>query len=112
MLFGPDDVSDAERSFIDDRGEATPIPAASTSIAAFLGPLARGPVVGAGGPIREPVKVTSWEQFQSLFGYRPAPGFFTWYSVRGFFENGGTACYVSRVTNARYASSTRGMRRS
>jgi hypothetical protein len=92
--------------YIDEFAPGGPIPAASTNIAAFLGPLARGPVVGANGPIREPVKVTSWDQFQSMFGYRPAPGFFTWYAVRGFFENGGTACYISRVTNATYARST------
>jgi hypothetical protein len=89
--------------YIDEFAPGAPIQAAGTNIAAFLGPMLKGPVVGAKGPIKEPVKVTSWDQFKILFGARPTPGFFTWYSVRGFFENGGTACYVYRVTNAEYA---------
>ncbi|WP_020476523.1 phage tail sheath family protein [Zavarzinella formosa] len=91
--------------YIDEFAPGAPVQAASTNIAAFLGPLLKGPVVGAKGPIKDPVKVTSWDQFKATFGARPAPGFFTWYAVRGFFENGGTACYVSRVTNATYVSS-------
>lgn len=92
--------------YIDEFAPGAPIQAAGTNIAAFLGPMLKGPVVGAGGPIKEPVKVTSWDQFKMLFGARPTPGFFTWYSIRGFFENGGTACYVYRVTNASYAFTT------
>ncbi|TWW09193.1 tail protein [Planctomyces bekefii] len=89
--------------YIDEFAPGAPIQAAGTNIAAFLGPMLKGPVVYPKGPIKEPMKVTSWDQFKAFFGARPSPGFFTWYSVRGFFENGGTACYVYRVTNARYA---------
>jgi len=92
--------------YIDEFAPGAPIQAASTNIAAFLGPLLKGPVVDPAGPIKDPIKVTSWDQFKVLFGARPSPGFFTWYAVRGFFENGGTACYPFRVTNATYASST------
>jgi hypothetical protein len=92
--------------YIDEFAPGPPIQAASTNIAAFLGPLLKGPVVDPTGPIKDPIKVTSWDQFKVLFGARPSPGFFTWYAVRGFFENGGTACYPFRVTNASYAKST------
>src|SRR5689334_2734704 len=92
--------------YIEEFAPAGPIPAAGTNIAAFLGPMLKGPVVEHDGPIKEPVKITSWDQFKATFGARPSPGFFTWYSVRGFFENGGTACYVYRVTNSSYARST------
>lgn len=90
--------------YIDEFAPGGPIPAAGTSVTAFLGPLLKGPVVGKKGPIKEPVKVTSWDQFKMTFGARSSPGFFTWYAVRGFFENGGTACYMYRVTNAEYAA--------
>lgn len=89
--------------YIEEFAPGGPIPAAGTSTAAFLGPMLKGPVVDRDGPVKEPVKVTSLDQFKMLFGARPSPGFFTWYAVRGFFENGGAACYVYRVTNATYA---------
>jgi hypothetical protein len=34
----------------------------------------------------------------------PLPGFFLWYTVRGFFENGGQVCYVVRASNGKCAS--------
>lgn len=92
--------------YIEEFAPGAPVQAAGTNTTAFVGPLLKGPVVGKDGPIKEPVKITSWDQFKATFGARPAPGFFTWYAVRGFFENGGTTCYVNRVTNARYAKST------
>ncbi len=90
--------------YIEEFAPGGPIPAAGTNVAAFLGPLLKGPVVGKKGPVKEPIKVTSWDQFRTVFGARPSPGFLTWYAIRGFFENGGTACYVYRVTNAEYAA--------
>src|SRR5437763_897940 len=91
--------------YIDEFAPGGPIPAAGTNVAAFLGPLQKGPVIVEHGPQKYPLKVTSWDQFKAVFGARPAPGFFTWYAVRGFFENGGVACYVYRVSNANYARS-------
>src|SRR5437868_5618291 len=92
--------------YIDEFAPGGPIAGAATNIAAFLGPLAKGPVVLEDGPVKYPVKITSFDQFKAQFGARPAPGFFTWYAIRGFFENGGTACYVHRVSNATYGSGT------
>jgi hypothetical protein len=64
-----------------------------TSTAAILGPAGKG-------PLNEPIKVTSWDQFLQSFGELPLDGFYLWYAVRGFFENGGLICYVTRVSNA------------
>jgi phage tail sheath protein FI len=91
--------------YIEEFAPGAPIEGAATNIAAILGPLADGPVITTDGPpiYRLPPRITSLDQFKQVFGSRPAPGFFTWYAVRGFFENGGTAVYVYRVSNARYA---------
>ncbi len=89
--------------YIEEFAPGAPIQPAATNVAAFLGPLAKGPVIDPDGPYKAPIKVTSLDQFLATFGARPAPGYFTWYAVRGFFENGGTACYVYRVSNATYA---------
>ncbi len=89
--------------YIDEFAPGGPIPAAGTNVAAILGPLAEGPLIVKDGPVKYPVKVTSFDQFKKIFGARPAPGFYTWYAVRGFFENDGNACYVYRVSNATYA---------
>jgi phage tail sheath protein FI len=72
-----------------------PIEGVGTSTAAFLGP-------SAAGPLNEPTLITSWDGFQSVFGDSPLDGSYLWYGVRGFFDNGGTACYVTRVSNAAY----------
>ena len=71
--------------YIEEFAPGAPIQSAATNIAAILGPLARGPVVGKDTPYKYPLKVTSLDQFKQVFGTRPAPGFFTWYGVRGFF---------------------------
>lgn len=56
------------------------------------------------GPTERAVKLTSWRQFLDAFG---APLGFTHggQSVRLFFENGGSACYVARVTDKDAAQS-------
>src|SRR5436309_2643209 len=89
--------------YIDEFAPGAPIQGAGTSLTAFLGPLMKGEIKDA---VKKPPLVTSWDRFRLLFGNRPAPGFFTWYAVRGFFENGGTACYIVRVSNADYARGT------
>src|SRR5437868_622310 len=78
---------------------APPIQGISTSTAAFLGPTANG-------PLRKPSQITSWEAFKSMFGDQPVPGHYLWYAVRGFFANGGSICYVVRISNANMASLT------
>jgi Bacteriophage tail sheath protein len=83
--------------YIEEFAPAPPIQGVSTSVAAFLGP-------AASGPILEPTLVTSWDQFKQIFGAQPVAGFYLWYAVRGFFENEGLLAYIVRVSNAAAAS--------
>ncbi|MFC7388219.1 phage tail sheath subtilisin-like domain-containing protein [Sphaerisporangium rhizosphaerae] len=85
--------------YIDEFAPAPPIQGVGTSTAAFVGPAATGDK-------DTPIKITRWENFQSVFGASPVPGHHLWYAVRGFFENGGQTCYVVRVSNATYATLT------
>ena len=79
--------------YIDEFTPGAPIQGVGTSTVAFLG-------ASTDGPLNEPTKITSWDQFGATFGALPLPGFYLWYAVRGFFENGGAVCYVTRVSNA------------
>lgn len=81
--------------YIEEFAPAPPIQGVGTSTAAFIG-------VAASGDLDEPTKVTSWDQFKQTFGEQPVPGFFLWYAVRGFFENGGNVCYIVRASNGDY----------
>jgi len=69
-----------------------PVPAAvRTDVAGFVGLAPRGPA-------HQPVRLTSWSQFQAVFGgYDPR----CWlaYAVNGFFANGADACWVVRVVD-------------
>ena len=67
-----------------------------TDVAGFVG-------VARRGPLHRPVRVTSWRQFQEIFGTF-APYANLAYAVRGFFENGGQACWIVRVANSEKAS--------
>jgi phage tail sheath protein FI len=74
-------------------GRAVPaIPAAATSVAAFVG------VTDRGVPNR-PVRVTSLAQFRDRFGGFVSTGY-VGYAIEGFFLNGGREAYVARVTGA------------
>ncbi len=61
----------------------------STSTAGFLGQTVRGPV--------EPQLITSYNQFERIYGSSPKESDLD-VSVNGFFKNGGSRCYVARVT--------------
>jgi uncharacterized protein len=65
------------------------INAIRTDIAAFVG-------IAERGVLHTPVRVTSWEQFQTAFGNFIPNGYLA-YSAKGFFENGGQTCYIVRV---------------
>ncbi len=78
--------------YIDEFAPGAPIQGVGTSVAAFIG-------VAASGDVNIPTKVTSLDQFLALYGNQPVPGFYLWYSVRGFFENGGKVCYIVRASN-------------
>ena len=62
-----------------------------TDVAGFVGLAERG-------PLHEPQRLTTWREFQQVFG-----GFLPYaylaYAVRAFFENGGRTCYVVRVAD-------------
>src|ERR1700730_5829456 len=71
-----------------------------TDVAGFVGFAERGPLPRPGATADElratAVRLTSWQQFLTTFG-----GFMPYsylaYTVRAFFDNGGTTCYVVRV---------------
>ena len=66
-----------------------PIEGVSTSTAAFLGETQIGPDI--------PTLITSWLQFQSVFGGYFGVDKYLPFAVEGFFANGGQRCYVCRV---------------
>ena len=81
--------------YIEEFTPGAPIEGVGTSTAAFIG-------IAAAGELDTPTKITSWDQFRATFGGHPVPGFFLWYAVRGFFENGGQVCYLVRASNGDY----------
>src|SRR3712207_9135634 len=68
-----------------------PMEGVSTSTGAFLGVAPKG-VVG------KAVFITSWAQYMREFGGY-VEGSYLAYAVKGFFENGGKRCYVTRVAH-------------
>jgi phage tail sheath protein FI len=69
----------------------------STSIAPFVG-------LAPGGPVNTPMRISNWTQFAKIFGDANEPdngpfmeGAYLAHSVYGFFQNGGTLCWVVRV---------------
>lgn len=95
--------------YIDEVQVPGAIAGVSTSIAAFVGPARRG-------PMNKAVFLTSWTQFVDRFGPQdpqdPQGPFITdpqvWvaHALRGFFDNGGSACYFVRVGTGVQASRT------
>ncbi|MEM7335778.1 MAG: phage tail sheath C-terminal domain-containing protein [Chloroflexota bacterium] len=68
---------------------AKPIEGVSTSTAGFVGLAERGP--------ESPQFITSWTEFQRIYGgYVPNQSYLA-YAVEGFFINGGQRCFVTRV---------------
>jgi uncharacterized protein len=74
-----------------------PIEGVGTSIAAFVG-------LAPGGPVNTPMRISNWTQFAKLFGDPSEPdngpfmeGAYLAHSVFGFFQNGGSVCWVVRV---------------
>ena len=85
--------------YIEEFEPAAPIAGIGTSIAAFLGPSAQG-------PLNAPTRVNSWDEFNRVFGKAPVPNGYLWYALRGFYDNGGTTAYITRVSNASYGQLT------
>lgn len=75
-----------------------PIEGISTTTAAFIG-------FAPNGPANTPVFIASWSQYLQTFGSRDAdgtlnphmPGTYLSHAVYGYFNNGGTRCYVTRI---------------
>jgi uncharacterized protein len=77
--------------------KTAPIEGVGTSVAAFIG-------LAAGGPLNEPQRVSSWNEFERVFSHPADPELGPWvdgaympHAVYGFFQNGGTVCSVVRV---------------
>lgn len=71
-----------------DKG-SKPIEAVGTAIASFVG-------FAAAGPIGCPTFVTSWTQFTETFGGFLSDAYLA-HAVYGFFNNGGSKCYITRL---------------
>jgi phage tail sheath protein FI len=74
-----------------------PIEGVSTSVAAFVG-------LTPGGPVNTPMRISNWTQFAKIFGDPNNPdngpfmdGAYLPHAVYGFFQNGGTNCWIVRV---------------
>ncbi len=76
---------------------SAPIAGVATSNTAFVGVLARGPVGRA-------VRVTSWGEFERVFGGLHA-SCETSYAVRNYFLNGGGVAFIVRAENGAEAAS-------
>jgi uncharacterized protein len=73
--------------------------AAATAIAAFVGFTGRAPDDDPADPDGvKPRLVTSWTQFENLYGGY-AEGCMLPIAVRGYFDNGGTIAYIVRIPN-------------
>src|SRR5215813_1535950 len=83
--------------YIDEIQLPGAIAGVGTSTAAFVGPAQQG-------PLKRPTFLTNPTQFQDTFGsFITAPLVFVTHAVKGFFDNGGTACYFVRVGTAAQA---------
>jgi phage tail sheath protein FI len=77
-----------------------PIEGVSTSVAAFVG-------LAPGGPINTPMRISNWSQFAKIYrdptkdGDIPfMDGAYLAHCVYGFFQNGGSLCWIVRVGKA------------
>jgi hypothetical protein len=79
-------------------------PQAAAVGAAFIGPTVKGPV-------EQPIVVTSYGQYQRLFGTTIASGsnsyeYLTSIAVKSYFEQGGNTALVTRVVSGSYSAAT------
>lgn len=69
-----------------------PIEGVGTNIVGFLGETERGPT--------NPRLVTSWFEYQRIYGTYFGLTNYLPYAIEGFFRNGGTRCYIARVVSS------------
>jgi Bacteriophage tail sheath protein len=74
-----------------------PIEGVGTAVAAFVG-------LAPGGPVNVPMRISNWSQFARIYGDTTTPdngpfmeGAYLAHSVYGYFQNGGSLCWVVRV---------------
>ncbi|MFT5431192.1 MAG: phage tail sheath protein FI [Myxococcota bacterium] len=67
----------------------TPLEMVRTGVAGFVGLTQKGPT-------NAPVRLTDYTQFRDIFGHLPEETYLDT-AIKGFFDNGGTECYVLRV---------------
>jgi len=84
-----------------------PIQGVGTAVAAFVG-------LAPGGPVNTPMRISNWTQFANIYGDPKNPdngpfmdGAYLAHSVYGFFQNGGSLCWVVRVGAANGAGAAR-----
>src|SRR6476620_5293897 len=87
--------------------QSKPIEGVGTSVAAFVG-------LAPGGPVNTPMRISNWTQFVKIFGdpQNPdngpfMPGAYLAHSVYGYFQNGGSLCWIIRVGADESAQSPR-----
>jgi phage tail sheath protein FI len=78
--------------YIQEFTPGAPIQGVGTSTGAFIG-------TATSGPILQPTKLSSWDEFQSVFGgfIAQAPTSYLAPAVYSFFANQGTNCYIVRA---------------
>ncbi|MEU5263767.1 phage tail sheath C-terminal domain-containing protein [Amycolatopsis sp. NPDC021455] len=86
--------------YIEERPSGSmPLQGVGTAVAAFVG-FTAAYHAEAGDPADpdgvKPQLVTSWPQYERIYGGF-APGILLPHAVKGFFENGGTTCYIVRI---------------
>jgi phage tail sheath protein FI len=84
-----------------------PIEGVGTAVAAFVG-------LAPYGPMNTPLRMSNWSQFTRAFTDPEAPangpfmdGAYLAHSVYGFFQNGGSVCWIVRVGNEAGAPAAR-----
>src|SRR5580704_6498190 len=80
--------------YIEELPATGPIAGVGTSTPVIIGP-------ATAGPINTPTKITNWTMFTGTFGsYIVTPRKYAAHAVRGFFANGGSVAYFTRVGSA------------
>src|SRR4051812_17563480 len=87
----------------EQRSGSMPIAGVGTSVAAFVGFTEK--YVPAEGDPKDPIGikpqlVTNWPQYQRIYG-GSSDGAMLPHAVKGFFDNGGTTCFIVRVPTRR-----------
>ncbi|HVF13185.1 MAG TPA: phage tail sheath family protein, partial [Acidimicrobiales bacterium] len=78
-----------------------PLSSGATAVAAFVGFTAKAPTNDPADPDGlRPRLVTNWTQFENLYGGF-VPGAMLPHAVYGYFNNGGSICYIVRVPHQR-----------